>query len=319
MTTILLFDDCLKIGKYHELTNASGPSQILLDFIDYDSSMSQVIGLESFDTLSPQARHELLLNRFDLNDMTFVALETLTEDLTRHIENNDAEIAEIKASQKKGAGGFLGYLAGKFKNSFHSKVPTFEDAVLILKAMEQLIAIDDKIVSILPHTQSHAALAKFYHDLVQFTHSEDASNKKSLAAIMNQRTANNVLIEEANWSKDRLATFTTSLIKVQSHRATVLEKFNLYYKDLKKQLGEHVDGATRSVKVHSGYRYSEDGTKKYAVYSDEDVVDFNSMNKDGKLLALIVSQMAKVNRPFKHASGFLNGAVATISAKVAKQ
>lgn len=61
--------------KYKEITEAQGPSQQLIDFINADGKLGEEIGLEGFETFSTGTQHEILLSKLNADAMEAVAME----------------------------------------------------------------------------------------------------------------------------------------------------------------------------------------------------------------------------------------------------
>jgi len=65
--------------NYLDITEKMGPSEQLLAFINFDNSLSTEIGLEGFDSLSLQARHEILVSHIENN----IGIEALGDKLKK--------------------------------------------------------------------------------------------------------------------------------------------------------------------------------------------------------------------------------------------
>lgn len=74
---------------YIDITKTQGPSQQLLDFINFDGSLKDDIGLEGYDTFSTLAQHEIFLSKLDSQAMEVRALEALTAT----VEDEDLGVA----------------------------------------------------------------------------------------------------------------------------------------------------------------------------------------------------------------------------------
>lgn len=61
--------------KYKEITEAQGPSQQLIDFINADGKLGEEIGLEGFESFSTSTQHEILLSKLNPDEMEAVAME----------------------------------------------------------------------------------------------------------------------------------------------------------------------------------------------------------------------------------------------------
>lgn len=68
---------------YISITNEQGPSEQLLAFINFDNKLEDEIGFEGYNTLSLQARHEILLSKLNPSAMEAVAMEGLVEKIDK--------------------------------------------------------------------------------------------------------------------------------------------------------------------------------------------------------------------------------------------
>lgn len=70
------FDQLEKSRAYIEITSEQGPSEQLLAFINFDNKLEEEIGLEGFNAMSLQARHEILLSKLSRTDHDYVGIES---------------------------------------------------------------------------------------------------------------------------------------------------------------------------------------------------------------------------------------------------
>ena len=70
-----------QMRAYLRITEEQGPSEQLISFINYDGKLGSEIGLESFDSLSLQTRHEILRASFTKETSLKVALESFGDKL----------------------------------------------------------------------------------------------------------------------------------------------------------------------------------------------------------------------------------------------
>lgn len=75
---------------YVHITKNQGPSQQLLDFINYDKSLGRELGLESFDSFSTPVQHEILLSKLnpDINSKSII------DNIISHNDKNDISQVE---------------------------------------------------------------------------------------------------------------------------------------------------------------------------------------------------------------------------------
>jgi len=71
------------VCKYKEITEAQGPSQQLIDFINADGKLGEEIGLEGFHAFSTNTQHEILLSKLNSNVLEEAGLESLGEWLKK--------------------------------------------------------------------------------------------------------------------------------------------------------------------------------------------------------------------------------------------
>jgi hypothetical protein len=76
-----------KARAYIQTTAQHGPSQQLLDFINYDGSLGSDIGLESFDNFSTLAQHELLSNKLDPARLEAMAVQSIFEPVNEALSD----------------------------------------------------------------------------------------------------------------------------------------------------------------------------------------------------------------------------------------
>jgi hypothetical protein len=70
--------------KYKEITEAQGPSQQLIDFINADGKLGEEIGLEGFHAFSTNTQHEILLSKLNPDAMEEVALESFKDFIKKY-------------------------------------------------------------------------------------------------------------------------------------------------------------------------------------------------------------------------------------------
>jgi len=72
-----LFKAADEARAYISITNEMGPSEQLLAFINFDGKLEEEIGLEGYNAMSLQARHEILLSKINPNLLESIGIESL--------------------------------------------------------------------------------------------------------------------------------------------------------------------------------------------------------------------------------------------------
>lgn len=78
-----LFSQIEMMQAYVNITEKHGPSAQLLAFIDFDGKLEEELGLEGYNAMSLQTRHEILISKFNINSLEDIALESLYEKISK--------------------------------------------------------------------------------------------------------------------------------------------------------------------------------------------------------------------------------------------
>lgn len=143
----------VKMAKaYISITDNTGPDIQLMSFINYDSSVCDMVGLESFNSLSLSAQHEILMNGFNKLDLNTIALESLSEILLKvGTYVGGAALGFIRGQIGKAVvmGGVSvgAVLIGKIRN--RDKVEIDKDpSVIRYQSIDKLFKLFDEILKI---------------------------------------------------------------------------------------------------------------------------------------------------------------------------
>ena len=181
-----MFKEAQMMTAYRTITAEHGPSEQLLAFINYDKNMSSEMGLESFDSLDLQQRHEMLLSSMDPEEVSYMALESFRETVKKY--RKALLIAGLFVPFVFWAG-----VAGYVFNSHDKAAPCipykdFEDAQ---REFEASLKTDSSILSAMPSEFTKEAWEKF-----AAAHEQAESTRDSAS-----RGGGEVSFEHSGWTE----------------------------------------------------------------------------------------------------------------------
>lgn len=133
--------------KYKEITEAQGPSQQLIDFINADGKLGEEIGLEGFETFSTGTQHEILLSKLNADAMEAVAMEGFRDFIKKYRK------WLIVGSFLIPVGGFpllAAGVAGVIINRNDNKVMQYTDFNREIDDLKKQISVIEKMISEMP-------------------------------------------------------------------------------------------------------------------------------------------------------------------------
>lgn len=168
---------------YISITNEQGPSEQLLAFINFDGKLEEEIGLEGYNALSLQARHEILLSKLNPDAMEAVAIENLYEKIAKiskyslygtayggsilHTLLGEQFRKLPQVTQVKTAVGFLGVVFGIatiawLNDTLHKAVIPYKNMAKIKESMQVALELDKEFYSKMPSDFSVKSWQIFY-------------------------------------------------------------------------------------------------------------------------------------------------------------
>lgn len=150
--SLSLFKQADQARVYIATTTAHGPSQQLLDFINYDKTIGKEIGLESFETFSTGTQHEILLSKLNPDQLDQLGMEGFRDGVKKYRKWLLAAAGAAWFLR----GGWLPLIlagagiAGVAMKHQEDKVAPYSDMVAALKTLDTDLKSLREVVSKLP-------------------------------------------------------------------------------------------------------------------------------------------------------------------------
>lgn len=197
---------------YIDTTNTHGPSQALIDFIDYDKQFGNEIGVESFSNFSTQAQHELLVHKLDPIGLEAIQLGNMT-DRVKKISNYllaGGAAATVVAALKNPAWAGVGIvgLAGGILMRKHAgaeyPVTPYNNVVKMMKFLDAVVKRDEEFGKTIPKELNPSTQRKFMEVYSENYAKDKDAYEKSWDAIfegLDEETDAGVPFDKSGWNE----------------------------------------------------------------------------------------------------------------------
>ena len=201
---------------YIDVTKTLGPSEQLLQFINYDNQLSQEInfGLES---LSLNSQHEIVLSKLDPDALGNMGLENLGSRIDNFISfiGKNPELTMIAFGGIAAAVIAAGAIVEAHVN--RNKVRTLAYYNALQTNFDTAIAQDEAYLSKLPSTYDESEWKKFYEFVMNAGHVDDSRQHQMASAKM-------VHYNESGWSPEALKQATQDFMSRNQKMLTLRKK-----------------------------------------------------------------------------------------------
>lgn len=208
---------------YISITNEQGPSEQLLAFINFDSKLEEEIGLEGYNTLSLQARHEILLSKLNPDETAEIALEGLGSSLSKFGDflEKEPETGLLVLGGIAIATVIAGSLVIAFIN--RNKVLTYDFYTKQKEYLEYCLALDEKFINLIPTSFEEDKWRKCHESLLKKHPGQDGKYTE-YTDIFHGSNSKLVPYGDSGWDVDKLSKEAAELSKFVSRIKTLKNK-----------------------------------------------------------------------------------------------